>query len=371
MGRKPKVSVVIPVYNTEAYLRECLDSIIGQSLREIEVICVNDGSTDSSLEILEQYAANDSRVIVIDKHNEGAGASRNIGLERAQGYGVIFFDSDDLLESNTLELMYNELINDESDIAICSCDMIDAFGTLIKEMTWAVKSYLVDNKTTYTPSDYPQNAIQITIPNPWNKLYRREFVFQESLQFQNTPNANDVFFVILSLMIANKVTLIQAPLIKYRSHSSSITHSKLKKFEPICIALQAVCDELKNRNIVNKFEFTISKFIVDSMIWQIGMLKKHNYEMQLVKQLLADFNRSTNVLTAKQLQLILSATELNCSPNLKSYEKVSLSAFLTAKKWPHKTKYFLFGFFSLYKVRRKENKSTHYLFGFIPILVTK
>ena len=114
----PKVSVIIPVYNVENYLQKCLDSVINQSLKDIEIICINDGSTDSSLNILKSYASQDNRIIIIDKPNEGVSVARNKGLEIAKGEYIVFVDSDDWLELNALELCYNKIKQDNSDMVV-------------------------------------------------------------------------------------------------------------------------------------------------------------------------------------------------------------------------------------------------------------
>ena len=104
-----KVSVIIPIYNAEMYLRECFDSIINQTLEDIEIICINDGSTDSSLDIVKEYAGKDGRIIIIDKQNEGVAIARNLGIDRATGEYVCFMDSDDYYPSNDiLEELYNK-----------------------------------------------------------------------------------------------------------------------------------------------------------------------------------------------------------------------------------------------------------------------
>ena len=113
----PKISVIIPVYNVEKYLSECLDSIINQTLREIEVICVNDGSTDSSLSILKEYSSKDNRVKIIDKKNEGQGYARKVGLDIAKGEYILFCDSDDKYSSNNVfENLYKAIKKNNSDL---------------------------------------------------------------------------------------------------------------------------------------------------------------------------------------------------------------------------------------------------------------
>ena len=112
----PKISIVIPVYNTAKYLEECLDSLLKQTLKDFEVILVNDGSKDNSLEILNAYAKKDSRFIIIDKKNEGQGIARNIAIEKSCGRYLLCMDSDDWLENNALELAYNKMSQEDVDV---------------------------------------------------------------------------------------------------------------------------------------------------------------------------------------------------------------------------------------------------------------
>lgn len=106
-----KISVVVPVYNVEKYIGQCLDSILGQTLKDIEIICINDGSKDNTLEILKDYAQKDSRIILIDKENEGLSKARNQGTEIASGEYISFIDSDDWIDENYLEALYNAAKN--------------------------------------------------------------------------------------------------------------------------------------------------------------------------------------------------------------------------------------------------------------------
>ena len=110
-----KISIIVPVYNVEKYLKECLDSLINQTLEDIEIICINDGSTDNSLAILEEYQKKDSRIKVFSQRNQGVSAARNLGIEKATGEYLTFLDSDDRLELNTCEILYKETIAKNSD----------------------------------------------------------------------------------------------------------------------------------------------------------------------------------------------------------------------------------------------------------------
>ena len=143
MGQEIKVSVVVPVYNAQAFLEQCLDSILGQTLEEIEIICVDDGSADESGDILEEYRKRDSRVAVYHQKNQYAGVARNLGLRYAKGKYVIFWDSDDFFEKEALELLYKKAEEDQADICICGArkynqetGMVYPAGEYLVKMTW-------------------------------------------------------------------------------------------------------------------------------------------------------------------------------------------------------------------------------------------
>ena len=113
-----EISVIIPVFNVETFLEECLNSIINQSFNDIEIICINDGSTDNSLEILKIYVSEDQRIKVINQKNSGQGFARKVGLKNANGNFILFLDSDDFLELNALELLYNNIQSNQSDVVL-------------------------------------------------------------------------------------------------------------------------------------------------------------------------------------------------------------------------------------------------------------
>ena len=120
--QNPEISIIIPIYNCEKYLSRCLDSIINQTFTNIEIICINDGSTDSSLKILQDYKTKDPRIIIINQNNQKLGAARNRGLEIQKGNYITFIDSDDWIDNDYLEKLYNAIKTHNADCAI-SCVM--------------------------------------------------------------------------------------------------------------------------------------------------------------------------------------------------------------------------------------------------------
>ena len=184
---KPKVSVIIPVYNTEKYLRQCLDSVIHQSLREIEIICVDDGSTDSSARILEKYRAEDARIKMIHQGNAGLSAARNTGLRAARGEYVYFIDSDDYVETNALEFVYKEAKRDRLDILFFDGESFFDPPEL--------KSGFVGTDCCCRPCEFggvlsgtdmyvKMRAKGVFRPMVWLQLLRRQYLIEEKLTFR-------------------------------------------------------------------------------------------------------------------------------------------------------------------------------------------
>ena len=133
---KVKVSVIVPVFNVGEYLSTSLDSILNQTLEDIEIICINDGSTDDSLNILEYYAKKDKRIKIISKENEGQGTARNVGLDNAQGEFISFVDADDFIKKDMLEKLYNKSVNGNLDLVMCKVSSFDNETHVIDDNLW-------------------------------------------------------------------------------------------------------------------------------------------------------------------------------------------------------------------------------------------
>jgi len=217
------ISIIMPVYNSALYLRPCLDCIISQSLTDFEVICINDGSTDNSLNILTEYANKDTRLRILNKKNSGAADCRNLGLSKAIGKYCIFLDSDDLFSPYLLEKLYLQIYKADADI--CFCDYSILFnGNKSRVQT----NFEIQNP--FNPNDNLEQLFQITHPVCWNKLYKTEFLKKHQLQFLNQSSSNDISFVHSSLVLASSITFIQEALIEYRFNNiNSITSNTNNK----------------------------------------------------------------------------------------------------------------------------------------------
>ena len=202
---KPLVSVIVPIYNVEKYLEKCIDSIINQTLKEIEIILVDDGSTDNCPRIIDEYAQKDKRVIAIHKENGGQGSARNAGLDIASGEYIGFVDSDDWIDLNMYEELYNSLIVNKADIAICNRNIYNE--DYICKSKVEVKGILYENVNSniinYISSDmfYP-NALGVV-----NKLYRRDLIRNNNIRFNDVKKvgSEDTLFNYEILLYTSRI----------------------------------------------------------------------------------------------------------------------------------------------------------------------
>ena len=228
-----KVSIIIPVYNVEKYISECLDSVINQSLKDIEIICIDDCSTDNSYNILLEYSKKDNRIKVLkNEENKSAGPTRNIGMKIAQGEYISFIDSDDYISLNYLEDLYNTAKKYDSDVVNTLNMCIDVKGKIF-DAWFNINSFLSKNelnKSKEYESNTNNNLINICIRNkylitfnPVNKLYRRNFLFDRELFFMdNKFVAEDADFNIRVILNSPKLSYNNKPAYYYRKRLNSL-----------------------------------------------------------------------------------------------------------------------------------------------------
>ena len=211
-----KVSVIIPVYNVESYLRECLESILNQSLRELELICIDDGSTDGSLAILREFEKKDPRVQVLTQTNQGGGAARNKGIAIAKGKYLSFLDSDDFFETDMLESAY--ALCEQTDAQICVYRVMrydtNTGKTYLDTSSWR-KSHF-SHKKLFSRKDMPDGILNTFQNWAWNKLIRHDLVKENNLRFQEIQRSNDCLFVAACMALAKCITTLDRPLVYYR-----------------------------------------------------------------------------------------------------------------------------------------------------------
>lgn len=213
------ISVIVPVYNVEQYLPECIDSITEQTYRNIEIILVNDGSTDSSREIIDQYMQRDNRIKCIDQANSGQAAARNAGLAAATGAYIVFVDSDDYLERCMFEQLMEKMHSSGADIV--ECGYYETY-----ERNGAIQN--VPFEKTYGEKLDPEDILRANVAGEislliWNKLYKASCV--QDVRFDETKKYEDVLWSAKAMFRAKKISCIQTPMYYWRQRAGSTTHT--------------------------------------------------------------------------------------------------------------------------------------------------
>lgn len=275
----PEVSIIVPVYNVEKYLPKCLDSLINQTFKDIEIICVNDGSPDNSLQILNDYAKKDVRVRIIEKENGGLFSARHEGMKYIRGKYVIFVDSDDWVSENLVEKCLNAAAYDNPDVVV--------FGAFsVREKNGKV----ICNRGGYDfakiPAKFERKNIFKYPPTAWSKMYRADFLKQHNIRFQEIKNGEDQLFFIHSMLCAGKIKPVRENLYYYiKSRAGAITAVKKKTSLSPVFNCYAVDELLCNLNIDEDYKkFILGKYFEKSLSW---FTKAHeNISKDFYKELL-------------------------------------------------------------------------------------
>ena len=225
----PKVSILVPVYNVERFLPQCLDALCGQTLRDIEIVCINDGATDGSPAILHEYAARDVRICVIDKPNTGYGHSLNLGISQAQGEYIGIIEPDDFPDKRMFKKLLKVAERTHADVV--KCNYFNYFEG---------SDHLVENfaglpyRRAFDPVDYPQ--VVCSIPSIWTGLYRKTFLEREGISLRETPGAafQDAGFSLKVWFAARTCALVKKPLLHYRMDNPGSSSKTTDKVFTVC-----------------------------------------------------------------------------------------------------------------------------------------
>lgn len=269
-----KVSIIVPVYNVEKYLRKCLDSLINQTLKEIEIICINDGSTDKSLEILEEYKNRDSRIILLNQENSGQSVARNRGIEIAKGEYIGFVDPDDWVDLDYYEKLYNAASTNNTDIAVGG--IIRVTGIKKKKFLNFEKETLTDNANLkFELCDVPEKSYV------WNKIYKTEKLKEIGLEFEKGIFYEDCIFTPQALFYLGEIVTV--PNIYYyylRRGNSTVKQRSEKANADNVYAHKKANDFIKEHNIdISSHEPKTYRFKIFGVtifkIRQIGKRKQY------------------------------------------------------------------------------------------------
>lgn len=304
-----KISIIIPVYNVEKYMKKCIESVINQTYKNIEIILVDDGSTDRSAHICDEYEKKDKRIVVIHKKNGGLADARNAGIVKASGKYLGFIDSDDYIENDMYEVLYNNIKKENADISMCG--LISCYKDTDMEIYKNEKT----NYYVFNDEEAIRNVLEGKNNSVWavNKLYKKELF--DNVRYPVGKYAEDAFVIIKILMQCEKVVFTTQKKYYYIRRNSSITTNGFNKKSYDFLEAQ-----IKNRDLIEKkypnlmdvaqFRVCLSYFsILDKMI-----LANAKIDKSVVKDLRSNFKFilvNNNFAITRKIAMILLMLNVN------------------------------------------------------------
>ena len=280
-----KVSVIVPFHNVEKYISKCLTSLIYQSLEDIEIICINDASTDNSKNIVQQYLENDKRIILLNVDNvSGQSYARNLGMEIASGEYIGFVDSDDWVELDMFEKMYNKAKSVDSDITMCQAQLYDdKEQTFYTNDYYSLKSIEKYGDKVFTPEETKDEILNINVVL-WNKIYKREFLQNTLVKFQNGYIYEDLPFFFEIYLKAQRINILWEAPYYYRQNRqfSTMQNSDKKVYDRIPM-VERTYNVLKQAPFFEEKKTEIISWIIDDIFHRYTLLEDRYYEDYFAK----------------------------------------------------------------------------------------
>ena len=276
----PKVSVIVPVYNVENYIEKCLDSLVKQTIEDIEIIIVNDGSKDNSIKIINKYIEQyKEKIVYLEKENGGLSDARNYGLPYAKSEYIAFLDADDYVEYDMYEKMYNIAKKENSDMV--ECDFFWEYPNKQKK----------DIGQAYNGKKEMIEKIRVVA---WNKLIKKEIITQNKIQFPKGYRYEDVEFTYKLIPYINKVSFLKEPQVHYIQRENSISNSQNERTKEILYVLDNVIDFYKNEGFYNEYkeelEYIYSRYLLCSSLLRMVKINDKNIRNELLDKVWKDLN---------------------------------------------------------------------------------
>ena len=276
----PKVSVIVPVYNVEEYLERCLDSLVNQTLKDIEIIIVNDGSTDGSKEIIQKYLNKYKNIVYLEKENGGLSSARNYGIPYAKGEYIGFVDSDDYVELTMYEKMYNKAIEEKSDMV--ECDFIWEYPNKKRE----------DIGKMYSSK---KEAIVEARVVAWNKIIKKDIIEKTKITFPEGLRYEDIEFFYKIVPYLDKISFVKETLVHYIQRESSIANTQNERTGEIFKIWENVLNYYIENNIFNEYrselEYSYTRILLCSSLKRITKVKDKKVRKALIKLTWQNLNK--------------------------------------------------------------------------------
>lgn len=270
----PKVSVVVPIYNVEKYIKKCMDSLVNQTLQEIQIIFVNDGSTDESGNIAKEYASKYlNKIIYLEKENGGLSDARNFGMRYAEGEYIAFLDSDDYVENTMYEEMYNKALQENSDYV--ECDFLWEYPDKTKK----------DKRNSYNNKKEMLTNVRVVA---WNKLIKREILEKNNISFPKGLRYEDIEFTYKLIPYLNKVSYVDKEFVHYVQRNNSIANVQNERTAEVFTIFDNIIKYYQEKNFYEEYkeelEYSYSRILLCSSLKRICKIKDSKTRKKLIEE---------------------------------------------------------------------------------------
>lgn len=275
MSGRIDVSVIIPVYNGERHIAQCVRSVTAQTLESIEIILVDDGSTDGTAKILAQLAEEDARIRVIAQENAGAGAARNRGLDSARGEYLSFLDADDFFEPDMLAAALDAARRDGAQIVIFGSDFYDEKRKRFAPCRYGIRSDLLPAHRPFAGEAVGRCIFECAAGWAWDKLFEARYIRESGLRFQAQRTSNDLYFVYAAMTEAQRITTLERVLAHQRRGAGpSLSVTREKSFLCFYDALEAIRERLREKGLYARFEQDYINYALHFALWNVNTLRE-------------------------------------------------------------------------------------------------
>lgn len=293
---RPKVSVIVPIYNMEKYLKKSLSSLKEQTLKNIEFICVNDGSKDKSLEIMNSFAQSDKRFKIINQPNSGAGKARNNGLKLAAGEYIAFLDPDDWIDNTTYEKLYEQAKRQDCDLLVFNYKNVDEKGKTLSSVRFKDNFkgiFDLNSEKCFNWRNVKEKVFGGFFYASWNKIYRKDFITNNKIHFTNCSLSEDNAFVFASTLMAKKIGYNDDVYYNYLSRNNSAVHKITDKNFCIFKVYDAVMSVIKKCGVSLELKKELDDYIEDTLLYHYKRIKSRDKYEEICKKKLTNnmYNR--------------------------------------------------------------------------------
>lgn len=333
-----EISVILPVYNSENYIKECLDSLLSQTFKDIEILCIDDGSTDGSLNILKDIEKTDSRITVITQENMGVAKTRNNGLNLVKGNYVYFMDSDDCLDKNAFKKLHDNITSNRSDFCIMKVIFVNG------SEEYKFPAFDIDkefDKVNFSDFTFTYKDVKSHVLNdlfaPWLKLYSAEFLkSNDDFTFPEIKSYSDAPFHVKTMLNASKISFVPEYLYYYRENDGSLVHSSSNTINFFRLS-DIIEDYLVKNDFIDEFMDEFVAFKIVKLVYYMGFTDSDEYYTK-AKEELSNVNANFSLIgdnDIDKMNIILDSDNLKeCKLALELYDcKKRVKSMQESKSW--------------------------------------